>query len=62
MCNRKIDNHVKIENKLECNVKKAYAMIFMELCSSNMQNIIEYHPKYYSILNYTLKIMGSIDQ
>ena len=41
MWNIKIDNHVKIENKLECNVKKAYVMIFKEFYPRHMQTIIK---------------------
>ena len=55
MWNIQIDNHVKIENKLEYNVKTAYAMIFKEFFPSQMQNRIKEHPKYDSIINYPLK-------
>ena len=44
MCNIVIENHVKIENKLEENVKKVYAVVFKEFCPSQMKNIIKEHP------------------
>ena len=62
MRNIKIENHVKIENKLEENVKNVYAMIFKELCPIQTQNRIKDHPKYGSIINDTLKLMDEIDQ
>ena len=45
MWNIKIDKHTKVENKLEENVKKKYAMIFKEFCPNQIQNIIKKHPK-----------------
>ena len=53
---------MKRENKLEENVKKAYAMIFKEFCPSQIQNRIKQNPKYDSIINSTLKLMDKIDQ
>ena len=40
MWNIKIENNVKRENKLEQNVTNLYAMIFKELCLSQIQNRI----------------------
>ena len=60
--NAKIENLVKLENKLEEYIKKVYAMIFKEFCPSHMQNRIKYHPKYNSIFNDTLKLMDTIYQ
>ena len=62
MWNIQIENNVKRGNKLEENVKKAYAMIFKEFCPIQIQNIIKEHPEYDSILNYPLKLMGEIYQ
>ena len=53
---------MKRENKQGDNVKKEYAMIFMELYPSQVQNKIKYHPKEDSILNDPLKIMDKISQ
>ena len=44
MWNIQIENNVKIENKLEDNVYKAYAVIFKELFPSLTQNRIKEHP------------------
>ena len=57
-----IENNVKIENKLEYNVKKAYAMIFKEFCTRQMQNRLKEHPEYDIIINNTLKLMDAIAQ
>ena len=57
-----IENNVKIENKLEYNVKKAYAMIFKEFCPSPMQNRIKDNPKCDIIINDKLKLMHTISQ
>ena len=62
MCNIQIYNHAKRYNKLEENVKKAYAMIFKEFCSSQIKSIIKEHPKYDSILKDTLNLMDEISQ
>ena len=42
--------------------KKAYAMIFKELCTSQMQNIIKDQLEYDTILFNPLKLMDEIDQ
>ena len=60
--NKKIENHVKRENKMEENVKKAYTMIFKEFYPSQIKNIIKDHPKYDSIINDPLKIMDATAQ
>ena len=62
MWNIKIDKHTKVENKLEENVKKAYAMIFKEFCPNQIQNIIKKHPKYDSVIENDLKLMDAIAQ
>ena len=43
-------------------MKREYAIIFNELSPSQIQNIIKYHPKYDSILNYPLNLIGAIYQ
>ena len=60
--NSKIENPVKLENKLEEYIKKAYAMIFKELCPSIMQDRLEEHPKYDSIIDNPLKLMDAISK
>ena len=62
MWNIQIDNHVKRENKLEEHLKKAYVMIFKELCPHNIQNSIKEHPKHGSFLNNFLKLIDTIYQ
>ena len=62
MWNIKIENNVKIENKLEYKVHKAYAVIFKELFPSLTQNRIKEHPEYNTIINYILKLMDTIYQ
>ena len=62
MWNIQIENNVKIENKLEDNVYKAYAVIFKELFPSLTQNRIKEHPEYNTIINYILKLMDTIYQ
>ena len=34
----------------------------LAFCTIHMQNIIKEHPKYYSILNHTFKLMDTISQ
>ena len=62
MWNIQIENHVKKENKMEENTKKAYAMIFKEFCPSWMQKRFKYHHEYNSLLNETLKVMDALAQ
>ena len=56
------NNNVKRSNKLEDNVKQAYAMISKELCPSQMQNRIKDHPWYGSNINGPLNKMNEITQ
>ena len=58
----KFENPAKIENKLEENVKKVYAMIFNEYCPSEMQNRIKEHPEHDSMNNDPLKLMDKISK
>ena len=60
MWNIQIQNHVKIENKLEDNVKKVYVILFKEFCPSQMKNRIKEHHEYDSVLKNPLKLIGTI--
>ena len=60
MWNIQIENNVKRVNKPEENMKKAYAMIFKEFCTHQIQTRIKYHHKNNSIINDHLKIIYTI--
>ena len=55
-----IENHFKIENKLEEKTKKAYEMIFKEFCWHQMKTRVKDNSKYESIINFPLKLIDAI--
>ena len=53
-----IENNARRKNKLEDNVNKSYTVIILEFCPHKMKTTIRGHPKYDSIINNPLKLMG----
>jgi hypothetical protein len=52
MCQAKLERYLERKDTLEQNLTKAYALIFSTYCDKTMQNRVEEHPQFETIIRY----------